>query len=454
MQSSWEYDIFVSFNHADKSFTDKLVEKLDKEEIGGSRLKVFYSERDILEGGNMVTTLDDAMEKSRFAVLVMTPNYLRSDWTKMERSFFVYRDPAGMQARLIPLLVEDCTVPPSIRFLKWIDFTIANGFARGYRKLINRLEGGIMGVGLDHADMRKPQASSLSHLPDLQKEKVVSNLFELFSLPGDCYAVSAKVEKRNEVWSILEGKDLPPFAFDESQRIIISFANPMENGLREVSVPGTDRQISKNELFDMRNNKTATDLLNRCITRHVQSIGLTYDFNLKKNFFQPSDRESIRYHKTKPKSKHPGRILFKQIGNNLDSYYAHRMCRTTFTRIGESYFLKMIPGWHFTVDGKNAVSNDRMNSLTSKWMNVERNRAVFLDIRLWSEIFSHDSDNITIDTTNGDIEVFSTPNMTELDVGILEDYNDKPWQESVEDDDSLSIDNALSSLESEDDQIP
>jgi tetratricopeptide (TPR) repeat protein len=79
----------------------------------------------------------DAVKRSRRTVLVMTPNWVASDWATYEGALARTRDPAGRKERTIPLLREKCEVPESIAFLTHIDFTRRNRLA--WRQLLTAL---------------------------------------------------------------------------------------------------------------------------------------------------------------------------------------------------------------------------------------------------------------------------------------------------------------------------
>ncbi|XP_050367155.1 TMV resistance protein N-like [Argentina anserina] len=73
----WEYDVFISFRGEDtrKGFTDNLYTALDDRGI-----KTFRDDPELEKGEAIAPALSAAIEKSRFAVIVLSPNYATSTW--------------------------------------------------------------------------------------------------------------------------------------------------------------------------------------------------------------------------------------------------------------------------------------------------------------------------------------------------------------------------------------
>ena len=77
-----EYDVFVSHAWEDKeSFADEFVDELRK--LG---ISVWYDTSQIRWGDSMRQRIDDGLNKSRFGVVILSPNYIAEGkyWTKAE----------------------------------------------------------------------------------------------------------------------------------------------------------------------------------------------------------------------------------------------------------------------------------------------------------------------------------------------------------------------------------
>ncbi|XP_050367156.1 LOW QUALITY PROTEIN: TMV resistance protein N-like [Argentina anserina] len=75
--TQWEYDVFISFRGEDtrKGFTDYLYTAFDDQGI-----KTFRDDPELQKGEAIAPALSAAIEKSRFSVIVLSPNFASSTW--------------------------------------------------------------------------------------------------------------------------------------------------------------------------------------------------------------------------------------------------------------------------------------------------------------------------------------------------------------------------------------
>ena len=73
----WEYDVFLSFRGEDtrNSFTDHLYAALDQKGI-----KTFRDDERLEKGKPISMELLNAIEKSKFAIIILSRNYASSSW--------------------------------------------------------------------------------------------------------------------------------------------------------------------------------------------------------------------------------------------------------------------------------------------------------------------------------------------------------------------------------------
>jgi len=444
MQLSGEdkYDVFISYNKADLEFVRKLVRKIEREHIKGNLIKVFFDEWDIEPGENILLKIEEAEPSSRFIVLVMSPEWLKSNWTTLERVIPVYDDPAGLKGRIIPIMRRRCEPPPSIRILKWLDFTTDSNFEREVKKLIARIKGQTLREVICREPQLPPTLAPPNHeatTADVQDEELPSNIFPVLQLPFYVNVVNAKVKKREDVWDMLGGGvDLPTFAVDEEERKIYSFAdlrNPQYRFGEFCLEPSTEK-VRTEEMISGKRSSTIIELLNRSMTSHMtgrkQKIGMVYDWkNTKKTFFPlQNGKDETRLAHWKVGKIEYTRFLVKKI-HTKNPYYVHRSCKATFTLIEQWPYLKIQPGWHFTVDGIGVpVSPPRMASLSSRWMNRQRNHSVLDEVRFWAYILSKGSGKIALFVGGvADTLVSTTPVFATVDRGIEGDYRKRLWYE-------------------------
>jgi SAM-dependent methyltransferase len=131
------YDVFVSHNQLAKPWVRRLVETLRAQ-----NLSVFFDEDSIAPGARVVRAIDEALESSRFILLVITPAALQSDWVIMESDIVTHLNPSAKNRTLIPIILEEVnrdSIPPSIRSLKSISLFDPDKRTKEFQRLLESL---------------------------------------------------------------------------------------------------------------------------------------------------------------------------------------------------------------------------------------------------------------------------------------------------------------------------
>jgi formylglycine-generating enzyme required for sulfatase activity len=113
----FEYDVFLSYSHKDKSIVHALAESLKQD-----GLRVWLDKWEIRPGDLIPLKIQHGLEKSRILLMCMSPAYFDSEWGTMEHYTLLFRNPTNTQSRLIPLLIEDCNRPDIIAQFAYIDW--------------------------------------------------------------------------------------------------------------------------------------------------------------------------------------------------------------------------------------------------------------------------------------------------------------------------------------------
>lgn len=443
-QRKYDYDAFVSYNKADKDFAEKLVKRIETETINGEPIKVFFAEWDIEYGENILLRLEKAEPSSRFIIFIMSPDWLKSDWTTLERVIPVYDDPAGLKGRILPIMRRSCEPPPSVRILRWFNFETDSNFEKECKKLVGRIQGKSLRETLGKDSRPSPYTGQIDYgslTADTQDEDLSSNLFIVTKIPATINVAVSTVKRRNDVWPILgQGVDLPPFAFDEDTQKIYSFASLKDKQHRfgELCTEPTCKAVSINSIVSGNDSRWLIDLLNRAMTKHMrEDLHMIYDWKGSKKTFLPIEKsgDETRNIKWKVGTKEWERFLVKKV-DLASPYFVHRSCKATFTGMGDWLCLKVLPGWHFTKDGtQEPVPTLQMASLSAKWMNTQRNHSVLDDVRFWVYMLSKGTDEIRLPL--GDdlhVAIATVPAFATINRGIEGDYKKRMWQEQPEED--------------------
>ncbi len=95
-----EYDVFVSYSKKDAPFVRSLVDALEERGV-----KAWYDREEIRAGDRFMRDIEGALEQSRFFLLVISPDYLSSQWTSFELGVALGAA-ATREARVISVVVR------------------------------------------------------------------------------------------------------------------------------------------------------------------------------------------------------------------------------------------------------------------------------------------------------------------------------------------------------------
>ena len=130
-------DVFVSYSHKDSDWVRNwLLPRLE-----GAGLRVCIDFRDFEIGTPSLVNMERAVESCRTTLLVLTPDWTRSEWTRFEAMLVQTDDPIGVRRRTLPLLLRPCEIPKRIAMLTYADFTNAEVWESQLRRLLGALRG-------------------------------------------------------------------------------------------------------------------------------------------------------------------------------------------------------------------------------------------------------------------------------------------------------------------------
>lgn len=134
----FKYDVFISYSHKDEAWADKVLrQRLDK---AGFIVCIDY--RDFEAGKMALLNMQDAVKQSKHVLLVLTRNWLKSEWSLFEALVGGTKDPAGLQKKLIPLLCEagiEKDINDFIAMRTWVDFTRKDREEIAWKQLFDAL---------------------------------------------------------------------------------------------------------------------------------------------------------------------------------------------------------------------------------------------------------------------------------------------------------------------------
>jgi len=131
------FDVFISYSHRDVEWVkDWLLPRLE-----AAGLSVCIDFRDFEIGIPSLINMENAVERSRKTLLVLTPNWVKSEWTMFESLLIQTEDPSGIRQRTLPLMLKKCELPRRLGILTYADFTDEKQWSGQLSRVITAIRG-------------------------------------------------------------------------------------------------------------------------------------------------------------------------------------------------------------------------------------------------------------------------------------------------------------------------
>jgi hypothetical protein len=109
-------DFFVSYTKADSEWAKWIAHKLEENDY-----TVILQAWDFLAGGNFILEMDDATQRARRTIAVLSPDYINAVFTRAEWAAAFVQDPTGSEGTLLPIRVAPCELKGLLRPIGYID---------------------------------------------------------------------------------------------------------------------------------------------------------------------------------------------------------------------------------------------------------------------------------------------------------------------------------------------
>jgi hypothetical protein len=129
-------------------------------------------------------------------------------------------------------------------------------------------------------------------------------------------------------------------------------------------------------------------LLNQLLGTQLRQNNIRYNRDLRRNYFPREDDESLEFKKewynirTKRTSE---RTTAKYYEYGWRKFWRHLAANFKFRRIGDSWFLQIIPQYLFTYDGKEPCDTEIVGPYTTRIKADESNQNVLNHVLFWGK---------------------------------------------------------------------
>jgi hypothetical protein len=122
--------VFISYSHEDKPVVTRLAKLLNDQGVD-----LWFDEWDIRPGDSLVQKIfTEGLGGSDLFLVVLSGHSVQSKWVREELDVATVQRISGV-IRIVPLVIEDCELPMSLRSLVWVD--VSRDFEEGVRKVVN-----------------------------------------------------------------------------------------------------------------------------------------------------------------------------------------------------------------------------------------------------------------------------------------------------------------------------
>lgn len=121
--------VFISYNSQDRGFVEQLVKDLQSNDV-----EPWYDRLEMLPGDSLTQNLGSAILDNDFFAVVLSPNSVASEWVTRELGVALIREFQERQVKVIPVLYQECQIPPFLLDKVFADFR--DNYGQGLNSLL------------------------------------------------------------------------------------------------------------------------------------------------------------------------------------------------------------------------------------------------------------------------------------------------------------------------------
>jgi hypothetical protein len=133
--STLPFDVFVSHSSGDQDWVvNELIQNLET-----AGIKCCYYQEHFDPATPIQISIERAVEQSRKTLLVLTPAWLKSEWTELEALLAQQNSPAFRNRQMLALKLKHCDPPKRISLIPILDFTDPAHWKKQLQRLIDAI---------------------------------------------------------------------------------------------------------------------------------------------------------------------------------------------------------------------------------------------------------------------------------------------------------------------------
>jgi hypothetical protein len=125
--------VFLSYATADTKIANQIEKKLVERGFG-----VWFDAYELQPGDSIADAIKEAISATDYLVVLLSPNSVNSRWMQNELSSVLGYDLAQRNITLLPVLIEDCEIPPLLASYQYLD--LRADLEGGINRLVEQLD--------------------------------------------------------------------------------------------------------------------------------------------------------------------------------------------------------------------------------------------------------------------------------------------------------------------------
>ena len=431
-------DVFLCHNRADKPWVRELGARLEAESIDGTesgrRIRLFFDEWDIEKGENIVSRLGNALASGAFVAVVMSPEFFDSDWTRLEWTDMVARDPANKAGRLLPLRRRDLSLDGTQRIvirapfnaLSHFDFRSDAQFEPVFEDLLRRVRNLPLPRGRSVQSRYSSGVAQTTTYPSNAEvaqrvnEFLVSNLAPLTTSPPSIYMANTTIKTLSDIPGDAGFESISLTLCDKKLVTFADLEDP-ECALNSVIDPYS---IERVEFEQCAKNQDTVNLwltlANKIIARSLRNKRVSQD-EKGRFYFLPAPDGKDRF--VTISTQQPREVSAKKTHHVTgEVFWVHYCANIKFRVIASRPFLRILPSYSFTHDGVESLDRKQAGRYRVIWGGRQDSATVLRQVLFWLQFMSDGHEECVLETGGDPLRISVMPATAPVQFGVPIDH--------------------------------
>jgi hypothetical protein len=111
--------VFISHSSQDKPFVRRMIDELVGQNVG-----LWFDEQSLDVGDSFVEGISKGLTEADYVLIVLSVHSVASRWLNEELSAVLMEEAFGRRITVLPVVIDDCEIPPLLRHRKYADFRL------------------------------------------------------------------------------------------------------------------------------------------------------------------------------------------------------------------------------------------------------------------------------------------------------------------------------------------